>query len=218
MPGSLRSLQTGSSDVHQGDFIPMQTIASTGPSIIPESQQYGFTSVVPNLNPMGGNTFNNSYTTNHGLMQDTSINHAMARELQKLKDMISSVPGVVKTISEIADGSHKISRFAPPICDAEIPKRFHVPTMKLYDGSTDPEEHIAQYKEMMEINPIPERLKEACLCKGFGSTLTGSALKWLLSLPPYSITSVANLVNLFNNQFSCSRKFERLTSDLYRIT
>ena len=180
----------------------MQTIASTGPSIIPESQQYGFTSNVPNLNPMGGNTFNNSLTTNHGFMQDTGINHAMARELQKLKDMISSVPGVVKPIPEIADGSHKVSRFAPPICDAEIPKRFHIPTMKLYDGTTDPEEHIAQYRERMEINPIPERLKEACLCKGFGSTLTGSALKWLLSLPPYSITSFANLVNLFNNQFS----------------
>ncbi|KAJ0494133.1 putative retrotransposon gag domain-containing protein [Helianthus annuus] len=70
----------------------------------------------------------------------------------------------------------------------------------------------------MEINPIPERLKKACLCKGFGSTLTGSALKWLLSLPPYSITSFANVVNLFNSQFSCSRRFERLTSDLYRVT
>ncbi|MFS7947439.1 hypothetical protein Hanom_Chr06g00548291 [Helianthus anomalus] len=127
----------------------MQTIASTGPSIIPESQQYGFASGVPNLNPMGGNTFNNSYTTNHGLIQDTCINHAMARELQKLKDMISSVPGVVKPIPEIVDGSHKISCFAPPICNAEIPKRFKIPTMKLYDGSTDPEEHIAQYRERM---------------------------------------------------------------------
>ncbi|KAM0055292.1 putative retrotransposon gag domain-containing protein [Helianthus debilis subsp. tardiflorus] len=195
MPGSLRSLQTGNPDVHQGDFIPMQTIASTGPSIVPESQQFGFTTTVPNLNPMGGNTLNNYLATNHGFMQDTGINHAMARELQKLKDMISSVPGVVKPIPEIADGSHK-----------------------LYDGTTDPEEHVAQYRERMEINPIPEKLKEACLCKGFGSTLTGSALKWLLSLPPYSITSFANLVNLFNNQFSCSRKFERLTSDLYRIT
>ncbi|KAJ0480897.1 putative retrotransposon gag domain-containing protein [Helianthus annuus] len=218
MPGSLKSLQTGSLDVHQGDFIPMQTIASTGPSVIPESQQYGFTPTVPNLNIMGGNTLNNYLTTNHGFMQDTGVNHAMARELQKLKDMISSVPGVVKPIPEIADGSHKVSRFAPPICDAEVPKRFHIPTMKLYDGTTDPEEHIAQYRERMEINPIPEKLKEACLCKGFGSTLTGSALKWLLSLPPYSITSFANLVNLFNNQFSCSRKFERLTSDLYRVT
>ncbi|KAJ0847567.1 putative retrotransposon gag domain, aspartic peptidase domain superfamily [Helianthus annuus] len=127
-------------------------------------------------------------------------------------------PDTVKPIPEIADGSHKVSRFAPPICDAKVPKRFHIPTMKLYDGTTDPEEHIAQYRERMEINPIPEKLKEACLCKGFGSTLTGSALKWLLSLPPYSITSFANLVNLFNNQFSCSRKFEKLTSDLYRIT
>ncbi|KAJ0847565.1 putative retrotransposon gag domain-containing protein [Helianthus annuus] len=214
IPGSLKSLQTGSLDVHQGDFIPMQTIASTGPSVVPGSQQYGF----PNLNPMGGNTLNNYPTANHGFMQDTGTNHAMARELQKLKDMISSVPGVVKPIPEIADGSHKVSRFAPPICDAEVPKRFHIPTMKLYDGTTDPEEHIAQYRERMEINPIPEKLKEACLCKGFGSTLTGSALKWLLSLPPYSITSFANLVNLFNNQFSCSRKFEKLTSDLYRIT
>jgi hypothetical protein len=92
------------------------------------------------------------------------------------------------------------------------------PNMKLYDGSSDPEEHVAQYRERMEINPIPDRLKEACLCKGFGSTLTGSALKWLLSLPPYSITLFAHLVNPFNNQFSCSRTFERLTSDLYRVT
>ncbi|MFS7964336.1 hypothetical protein Hanom_Chr08g00749061 [Helianthus anomalus] len=66
--GSLRSLQHGSSDVHQGDFIPMQTIASSGPSIIPESRQYELTSGIPNLNPQGGITFNNSYKTNHGLM------------------------------------------------------------------------------------------------------------------------------------------------------
>ena len=73
----------------------MQTIASSGPSIVPESRQYGYTSGIPSLNPPGDNTFNNSYTTNHGLMQDTGINQAMARELQNLKDMISSVPGVV---------------------------------------------------------------------------------------------------------------------------
>uniref|UniRef100_A0A251SDJ0 Uncharacterized protein n=1 Tax=Helianthus annuus TaxID=4232 RepID=A0A251SDJ0_HELAN len=53
----------------------MQTIASTSSSIIPESLQYGFTSNVPNLNPMGGNTFNNSLTTNHGFMQDTGYRY-----------------------------------------------------------------------------------------------------------------------------------------------
>ncbi|KAL4553980.1 hypothetical protein LXL04_039903 [Taraxacum kok-saghyz] len=106
---------------------------------------------------------------------------------------------------------------AAPIAETEIPKRFQTPSMKLYDGTTDPEEHIAQYRERMEIIPIPAHLKEACLCKGFGSTLTGSALKWLLSVIAYSITSFAHLVNLFNNQFSCSRAFEKITSDLYRV-
>jgi hypothetical protein len=57
-------------------------------------------------------------------MQDTGINASIARELQKLKDMISTVPGIVRPIPEILEGSHRISRFAPPICDAEIPKRF----------------------------------------------------------------------------------------------
>ncbi|KAI3821416.1 hypothetical protein L1987_08984 [Smallanthus sonchifolius] len=39
--------------------------------------------------------------------------------------------------------------------------------MKLYDGTTYPEERIAQYRERMEIIPISLHLKEACLCKGF---------------------------------------------------
>ncbi|KAD3066952.1 hypothetical protein E3N88_34832 [Mikania micrantha] len=60
----------------------------------------------------------------------------------------------------------------------------------------------------METNPIPPHLKEAYLCKGFGSTLTRATLKWLLNVPPYSITSFAHFINLFNNQFSCSRTFE----------
>ncbi|MFS7936217.1 hypothetical protein Hanom_Chr05g00412941 [Helianthus anomalus] len=39
--GSLRSQQSRSSDIHVGDFIPMQTIASSGPTIIPESDKFG---------------------------------------------------------------------------------------------------------------------------------------------------------------------------------
>jgi hypothetical protein len=76
---------------------------------------------------------------------------------------------------------------------------------------------VAQYRERMEINPIPADVKEACLCKGFGSTLTGPTLKWLLNLPPNSITSFAHLINMFNVQFSFSRAFEKLTTDLYRV-
>ncbi|KAK1441334.1 hypothetical protein QVD17_07181 [Tagetes erecta] len=120
--------------------------------------------------------------------------------------------------AEVSTGSLKTSRFIKPICDVEIPKRFQTTKMRLYDGTTDPEEHVAHYRERMEINPIPAGIKEACLCKGYGATLTGSALKWLLSIPPHSVSSFAHLVNMFNNQFSCSRSFEKLTGDLYRVT
>lgn len=85
------------------------------------------------------------------------------------------------------------------------------PHMKLYDGTTYVEEHVAHYYKRMEIITIPHDLKEACLCREFGSTLSRAALKWLLSVPTFSIYILSYLVNLYNNQFSFSGSFERLT-------
>ncbi|XP_074305785.1 uncharacterized protein LOC141641006 [Silene latifolia] len=59
--------------------------------------------------------------------------------------------------------------------------------------------------------------KEACMCKGFGSTLTGAALQWFVGLPNGTISSFADLVNAFNQQFSSSRRTPKQPSDLYRI-
>ena len=226
-PLQPRILEYGSSGFfgnYSGDYIRMQSraetidpVQATRTTTTRDSGQYSGSGF--QTSEFGNITNNRLLNTNYSEpMQEIWISPLMAKELQKLQDMISNVPGVVQPIPDVSTGSHTISRFAPPICDAEVPKHFQTPNMKLHDGTTDPEEHIAQYRERMEINPILIGLKEACLCKGFGSTLTGSALKWLLNVPPYSITSFAHLVNLFNNQFSCSRTFERLKSDLYRVT
>ncbi|XP_074277657.1 uncharacterized protein LOC141601286 [Silene latifolia] len=59
--------------------------------------------------------------------------------------------------------------------------------------------------------------KEACMCIGFGSTLTGAALQWFVGLPNGTISSFADLVNAFNQQFSSSRRTPKQPSDLYRI-
>ncbi|XP_074315494.1 uncharacterized protein LOC141651694 [Silene latifolia] len=60
-------------------------------------------------------------------------------------------------------------------------------------------------------------IKEACMCKGFGSTLSGPALRWLVSLPNRSISTFANQVNAFTQQFASSRKPQKHAGDLYRI-
>lgn len=102
----------------------------------------------------------------------------MEMELKQLRDMISSLPSVIKPIPNVSAVSHRVSIFAPPICDVEVPKRFQLENLKIYDGITNLEECDAHYREHIEIFPIMQHLNEAFLCKGFGSTLIGSTLKW----------------------------------------
>ncbi|XP_074305824.1 uncharacterized protein LOC141641046 [Silene latifolia] len=61
------------------------------------------------------------------------------------------------------------------------------------------------------------QVNEACMCKRFGSTLTGPALRWFVGLPNRSISTFADLVNAFTQQFASSRKPQKHAGDLYRI-
>ncbi|XP_074315355.1 uncharacterized protein LOC141651549 [Silene latifolia] len=58
-------------------------------------------------------------------------------------------------------------------------------------------------------------LKEACMWKGFGSTLSGAALQWFVGLPNKIISSFADLVNAFNQ--ANWRQESGEGTDLYRI-
>ncbi|XP_017224963.1 uncharacterized protein LOC108201178 [Daucus carota subsp. sativus] len=142
---------------------------------------------------------------------------SMRKELQALKEMVQRIPGMPKPLEKAAPMSYADSPFCDNIALVETPKRFAVPPMKAYDGTTDPQEHVAQYKQRMFTVPITKELREPCMCKGFGSTLAGPALQWYVSLPNGSIETFADLVDAFNLQFASSRVFEKTTSDLYKI-
>ncbi|XP_074277471.1 uncharacterized protein LOC141601103 [Silene latifolia] len=89
--------------------------------------------------------------------------------------------------------------------------------MTLYDGTTDPLDHVNQYKQKMMVITAIGPLKEACVCKGFRSTLSRAALQWFVGMPNKSISNFADLVNAFNHQFASSRKPKKQTNDIYRI-
>ena len=78
-----------------------------------------------------------------------------------------------------------------------MPKKFTLPNMKPYDGTTDPTYHIASYKQRMFTAVIPRDLREACICKSFRSSLIGPALQWFTNLPKNSISSFAQLTDTF---------------------
>lgn len=155
-----------------------------------------------------------------GHKSSKSRSHAtepMWKELQDLKEIVQRIPGVPKPLEKATPTSYADCPFPDNIAMVDIPKRFTVPPMKSYDGTGDPQEHIAQYKQRMFTVPITREMREPCMCKGFGSTLTGPALQWYVGLPNGSIETFADLVDAFNLQFASSRVFEKTTSDLYKI-
>ena len=109
------------------------------------------------------------------------------------------------------------SLFIDNIALVEMPQKFSFPNMNLYDGTTDPDDHIAQYKQRMSTTTIPRDLREACVCKGFGSNLIGPALQWYTNLPNNSICSFVQLTNTFVEQFASSRKPKRDSQHLNTI-
>ncbi|KAF3563533.1 hypothetical protein DY000_02015646 [Brassica cretica] len=64
---------------------------------------------------------------------------------------------------------------------------------------------------------LPKGSREATMCKGFGSTLTGPALQWYINLPSRSIASFAVLSDKFVEQFASSRDLEKTSDCLYEI-
>ncbi|XP_048502695.1 uncharacterized protein LOC125498515 [Beta vulgaris subsp. vulgaris] len=145
------------------------------------------------------------------------LDDPIQQRLQQLEDTIARIPGVPRPMEKATPNSYADSPFVDPIALIEVPKRFSIPSMKLYDGTTDPNDHIAQYKQRMITISILKNMREACMCKVFGSTLTGPALQWFINLNNGIISSLAQLVNTFNMQFASSRRMEKQASDLHRI-
>ena len=70
----------------------------------------------------------------------------MAKKLEEMEAMIQRILGVPNSLKKSQPDSYADSSFINSIALVEIPKKFSFPNMKLYDGTTDPTNHIASYK------------------------------------------------------------------------
>ena len=134
-----------------------------------------------------------------------------------MEALIQKIPGVPAPIKKSLPHSYADSPFVDSIALIEMPRKFSFPNMKMYDGTTDPMDHIASYKQRMFTAAIPREQREACMCKSFGSSLQGPALQWYTNLANNSISSFAQFTDTFVEQFASSKKLEKLSGDLYRI-
>ncbi|XP_013601163.1 PREDICTED: uncharacterized protein LOC106308554 [Brassica oleracea var. oleracea] len=133
------------------------------------------------------------------------LHQIFSDRLDTMQSMVERLPGVAPPIRKSNPNFYADTPFTDEITLIEMPKKFSFPSIKAYNGTTDPDDHVAQYRQRMLAVALPKGAREATMCKGFGSTLTGPALQWYINLPSRSIASFAVLSDKFVEQFASSR-------------
>ena len=105
------------------------------------------------------------------------------------------------------------SPFAQDIQTCPVPGKFKLPTLESYDGKTDPVDHWQQYGNIMSLQDVPDGI----MCRGFVTTLKGSARMWCNNLPPNSIRSFQELGAKFIAHFLGTRKHSKPSSHLFTV-
>ena len=85
------------------------------------------------------------------------------------------------------------SPFTRGIEKAKLPRRFHQPTFAMYNGRTDPVEHVSQFKQKIVVHSQDEAL----MCRVFPSNLGPMSMRWFDGLKTNSISSFKKLTQSF---------------------
>ena len=101
------------------------------------------------------------------------------------------------------------SPFTRNIEDVSLPRRFHQPTFTIYNGRTNPVEHVSHFSQKMAVHSK----NEALMCEIFPSSLGPMAIRWFNGLRANSIDSFKKLTRAFGARFiTCSRVLQPLGS------
>ena len=94
------------------------------------------------------------------------------------------------------------SPFTRQIEGASLPRRFNQSIFSLYNGQTDPVEHVSHFNQKMAVHSKDEAL----MYKIFPSSLGPMAMRWFNDLKANSIDFFKKLTQSFGARFiMCSR-------------
>nr|XP_023920092.1 uncharacterized protein LOC112031628 [Quercus suber] len=106
------------------------------------------------------------------------------------------------------------SPFTRHIEGATLPRRFQQPIFSIYNGKTDPVEHVSQFNQRMAVHSK----NEALICKVFPSSLGLVAMRWFNGLKVDSISSYRQLTKAFGSRFVTNSIEPRPLSALLSLT
>ncbi|XP_030941981.1 uncharacterized protein LOC115967005 [Quercus lobata] len=96
----------------------------------------------------------------------------------------------------------------------ELPKRFAQPSFTIYNGRTNPKEHVSHFNLKMTIYTK----NEALMCKVFPFSLGSMAMRWFDGLHERSIDSYEELTRAFNARFVTCNRVPRTLDSLLMLS
>ncbi|XP_019226410.1 PREDICTED: uncharacterized protein LOC109207864 [Nicotiana attenuata] len=145
-------------------------------------------------------------------------NKMLRDQMREHQERVDKIPGAPKLFPK-----RDVSRFfEQPYGDEAaphaIPKTFKMPPyLKIYDSTTDPEDHVTHCVTVVKGNDLAKEQVSSILLKTFGETLTGGALTWYLQLPARSIETFEEMADKFVTAQARAKKAEARVNDIFAI-
>ncbi|XP_073286802.1 uncharacterized protein [Primulina huaijiensis] len=135
----------------------------------------------------------------------------VADELEELRKKVRVLEGQVgsKNNTQVVKGCP----FSDIIVREPLPRHFKLAKIKDYDGSSNPEEHLARFENMAMLHCYGDQIK----CKVFLTTLVDSAQRWFEGLASQSIHCFEDFQKVFLHQFSSSKKYKKTAFSLFEV-
>nr|XP_023893170.1 uncharacterized protein LOC112005148 [Quercus suber] len=148
------------------------------------------------------------------LRTPASKSFSYQEEHRREKQPLSSPRGGVGN-DAMSKALNQISRspFTRRIEEARLPRRFNQPVFTVYNGKTDPVEHVNHFIQRMAVYSR----NEALMCKVFPSNLGPVAMRWFDSIKEDSISSFKELTQAFGSRFVTCRRVSRPLSSLLSL-
>ncbi|XP_073138248.1 uncharacterized protein [Henckelia pumila] len=128
--------------------------------------------------------------------------HELRRKVQKLEEGGSQMACPIKIPG---------CPFSQEVIEEPLPLNYKSAKIREYDGSTDPEEHLARFENVAMLHCYGDKIK----CKVFLTTLVDSSQRWFEKLEPQSVQSFAKFKQVFLQHFGSSKRYRKTAYSLF---
>ena len=95
------------------------------------------------------------------------LEEMFSNKFDTIQSMVERLPRVAPSILRSNPNSYADTLFVDEIALMEMPRKFSFPNIRMYDGTSDSKNHVAQYKQRRLTVAIQKEIREATMCKGF---------------------------------------------------